>query len=220
MTDVILEQFDVQLDDAFDRKLDELLALDEANFAAGGASGQTGGGVKEYQTVGPEARNRLKGILKHYAKMPHPFTACVRDNRKRFGERTEAVCAVLKDIIRGTTKWRGHNNPTDHGSAGIAGLSEFVDLPTDLHLDEETIDLIDRLDELDLWELLGLAELDDAPSQAERELFYKKHGRDSGVSLKRDRNGFYVHMHRARSKSYRSPDSIPAGDVAFIESTG
>lgn len=57
--------------------------------------------------VGPTARKRLSGLMKHYGKMAHPFTACVRDNTKRFGrDRAERVCAVLKDLIRGTTKWR------------------------------------------------------------------------------------------------------------------
>lgn len=150
-------RFDEILDTAFGRKLDELLASEEANFALGGASAQTGGGVKQYQTVGPKARHKLKGILQHYAKDPHPFTSCVRDNRKRFGPDAERVCAVLKDIIRGTTKWRGKNNPRDMGSAGIAGMSE---LPEHLQLDEETIALVDRLSELDLHTLLGLAQLD------------------------------------------------------------
>src|SRR3990170_1421040 len=50
---------------------------------------------------------KLRGLLKHYAKKKHPFTSCVRDNTKRFGpERAKKVCAVLKDLIRGTTKWR------------------------------------------------------------------------------------------------------------------
>jgi hypothetical protein len=35
--------------------------------------------------VGPKARHELHGLLKYYAKKPHPFTACVHDNRKRFG---------------------------------------------------------------------------------------------------------------------------------------
>jgi len=47
---------------------------------------------------------------------------CVKDNRKRFGPRTEAVCATLKDIIRGGTDWRG-NKSKDKGSEGIANLS-------------------------------------------------------------------------------------------------
>lgn len=216
----IAERFDQVLDSRFDMKLNELLAQDEANFAAGGASAQTGGTVKQYQTVGPAAREKLKGILKHYAKMPKPFDACVRDNRKRFGARAEAVCAVLKDIIRGTTKWRGHNNPRDMGSAGLSSLAEPTELPEHLQLDEETASLIERLSELDLWTLMGLAELDEDPGQTAREEFYAKHGKDSGVSLKQDRNGFYVHTHRARSKSYKSPSDIPASDVKFIESTG
>ena len=74
------------------------------------------------KNVGPEARNKLKGLLKYYAKKPHPFRACVKDNRKRFGPRTEAVCATLKDIIRGGTDWRG-NKDKDKGSEGIANLS-------------------------------------------------------------------------------------------------
>lgn len=72
----------------------------------------------EADTVGPDARRKLSGILKHYAKNPHPFRACVRDNMKRFGPgRTERVCAVLKDIIRGTTHWR---HGPDSGAAGLA----------------------------------------------------------------------------------------------------
>jgi hypothetical protein len=74
--------------------------------------------------VTPKAKKQLSGLLKYYAKKPHPFTACVRDNRKRFGNRAENVCAVLKDIIRGTTKWRGKNNPRDKGTPGVRGLSE------------------------------------------------------------------------------------------------
>lgn len=76
------------------------------------------------KTTGPHAREKLKGLLKYYAKKAHPFRACVRDNMKRFGPgKTEAYCATLKDIIRGTTKWRGHPSK-DKGSAGLTGLSE------------------------------------------------------------------------------------------------
>lgn len=58
------------------------------------------------KTVGPSAKFKLRHLLAFYAKKKHPFTACVRDNRKRFGPRAEEVCATLKDIIMGTTKWR------------------------------------------------------------------------------------------------------------------
>ncbi len=52
-------------------------------------------------------KKKLRPLMRHYAKMKHPFTACVRDNRKRFGAHTEEYCAVLKDLIVGNTKWRG-----------------------------------------------------------------------------------------------------------------
>lgn len=107
------------------RWLSEGYAPDEYAFAARldracdlllGEAGKPGTNFKQ---VSPESRARMKGLLEHYAKKAHPFAACVRDNRKRFGPRTEAVCAVLKDLIRGTTKWRGHGNKNDKGSAGL-----------------------------------------------------------------------------------------------------
>jgi hypothetical protein len=86
--------------------------------------------------VGPDARHKLKGILRHYAKEPHPFRACVRDNTKRFGPgRVEKVCAVVKDIIRGTTKWRGHP-AEDHGIGGAVAAADS------LLLDEDTEKLL------------------------------------------------------------------------------
>ena len=105
--------------------------------------------------VGPEARHKLHGLLVYYAKKPHPFTSCVRDNRKRFGNRAEAVCAVLKDIIRGTTKWRGHNNPNDHG-VSAAALSEDERAQFVLDIPEDVQNFIDELDD-DYMEQLKLA---------------------------------------------------------------
>lgn len=84
----------------------------------------------EADTVSPQAREKLRGILKHYAKSPHPFRACVRDNMKRFGPgRTEKVCAVLKDIIRGTTSWRHHED-------GFAASDADMPVLTDTERDE------------------------------------------------------------------------------------
>jgi hypothetical protein len=54
----------------------------------------------------PQKMKYLMPLVKHYAKSPHPFTACVRDNRRRFGPRTEQVCAVVKDLIEKRTTWR------------------------------------------------------------------------------------------------------------------
>lgn len=81
-------------------------------------------GVSQANTVGPHARHQLRGLLKYYAKKDHPFTACRNDNMKRFGpNRTEKVCATLKDIIRGTTHWRGHPE-LDHGDPGAVTASD------------------------------------------------------------------------------------------------
>lgn len=123
--------------------------------------------------VGPVKRKQLSGLLKYYAKKAHPFTACVNDNRKRFGPRAEAVCAVLKDIIRGTTKWRGHNNPKDSGTPGVKGLSEqaqevlalrdLFDVGIDLDeagnpvIDQEMFDILTNLSEDEVVALTTIA---------------------------------------------------------------
>jgi hypothetical protein len=53
-------------------------------------------------------KKKLKGLLLHYAKKPHPFSACVRDQMKHglSPEHAKRRCAVLKDIIHGGTGWR------------------------------------------------------------------------------------------------------------------
>lgn len=103
------------LDAAIDRRLEILFA------GAGKAPG-----VSEADSVGPEARHKLRFLLKYYAKKDHPFTACVKDNMKRFGpNRTERVCATLKDVIRGTTHWRGHPE-LDHGAPGAVAAANSM----------------------------------------------------------------------------------------------
>lgn len=57
--------------------------------------------------VSPADMKKLRPLLRHYAKKKRPFTACVKDNRKRFGPLTEKYCAVIKDLIVGNTNWRG-----------------------------------------------------------------------------------------------------------------
>ncbi len=94
--------------------------------------------------VGPEARAHLRGILKHYAKNPHPFRACVRDNMKRFGPgRTEKVCATLKDMIRGTTRWR-------HGEGGMAGSDQFDSVYAYTFTNEERAEILTALSDEDI----------------------------------------------------------------------
>jgi len=41
-------------------------------------------------------------------------------------------------------------------------------------------------------------------------------GFDMGI----DKDGFFIHTHRGRSKSYESPDKITEKDIKFIDSTG
>lgn len=129
MTDALLlaaqrEREDRLLDAAIDRRIGLLFS--------------------EADTVGPDSRHKLRGLLRYYAKQAHPFGACVKDNMKRFGpNRTERVCATLKDIIRGTTHWRGHPE-LDHGAPGAVAAS---DAPI---LDEETATLLLSLSESDL----------------------------------------------------------------------
>jgi hypothetical protein len=51
---------------------------------------------------------------------------------------------VLKDIIRGTTKWRGKNNPRDHGVSAAAMSEEHQDLVLDIP--EDVQEFLDELD--------------------------------------------------------------------------
>lgn len=78
--------------------------------------------------VSPSDFDKLKPLMRHYAKEAHPFTACVRDNSKRWGvELAKKRCAVLKDLIRGRKDWRGKNNPKDVGVNPAIYASEFED---------------------------------------------------------------------------------------------
>jgi len=57
---------------------------------------------------------------------------------------------------------------------------------------------------------------------AEAAQFEKKHGGRSqyGVSFKKDKQGYFCHTHRGRSKSKPTPDGITKTELKFIESTG
>lgn len=60
-----------------------------------------------WKQVTPENRKKVGPLVRHYMKQAHPFTACVNDNTKRFGEdRAKRICAVVKDMGKRTTKWR------------------------------------------------------------------------------------------------------------------
>src|SRR5205814_1069907 len=58
-------------------------------------------------TANPRSMGYLRSLLKHYAKKPHPWRECYKDNLKRFGPKTAGLCGVLKDTIRQSAGWRG-----------------------------------------------------------------------------------------------------------------
>lgn len=119
---------DLLLDAAIDKRLEVLFSKSEHP------------GVSQASTVGPQARHKLRFLLRYYAKKDHPFTDCVHDNMKRFGpNRTERVCATLKDVIRGTTHWRGHPE-LDHGAPGAIAASDSHP-PMDLEVAEFLLSL-------------------------------------------------------------------------------
>lgn len=97
--------------------------------------------------ISAHAKVKLRDILKKYAKSDHPFAECVRDNRARFGPgRVEAVCATLKDQIRGRKDWRGKNNSKDKGSAGLGEIAPTA-------IDSDVLLALDAISERDLQEI-------------------------------------------------------------------
>jgi hypothetical protein len=58
--------------------------------------------------VSASDRDKLKYLIAHYMKQPHPFRACYKDQIKHglSPRHAAARCAVLKDLGMGTTKWR------------------------------------------------------------------------------------------------------------------
>jgi len=124
-------------EERFDREIDKMISdkIAEANLAA---------------PISPVAKVKLRNILKKYAKSEHPFRECVRDNMKRFGPgRTEALCATLKDTIKGRKDWRK--------GGGKAMASEG-----DLTIDADVLLALDAVSEIDLQkiflEILALEE--------------------------------------------------------------
>jgi len=50
--------------------------------------------------------------------------------------------------------------------------------------------------------------------------FKKKTPKTASVSLQKDKNGFFVTTHRARSKSYKTIMAIPKSVIESIEASG
>jgi hypothetical protein len=92
-----------------------------------------------HKQVGADARKKLGPLVRHYMKQAHPFTSCVNDNTKRFGkDRAERVCAVLKDVGKGTTKWR------KGGKVSEADVDAVIDALVEAGLEcREDVELIE-----------------------------------------------------------------------------
>lgn len=105
--------------------------------------------VPNYQLVGPASRKKLKGLIDHYRKFAHPFTKCVEDNTKRFGDRAKKVCAVLTDLEKNTTHWR------KGGKKGIKASEHFEAPSCPVEgMDSELFDLLDAIASIDYFEIL------------------------------------------------------------------
>lgn len=106
-----------------------------------------------WKQVKPDDRKKIGPIVRHYMKQAHPFTACVRDNTKRFGpERAKRICAVVKDMGEKRTTWRkGGKKVTEAPELEDAFLDEFVGPTFDEHfapaLDEAGL----TVEELAAW---------------------------------------------------------------------
>lgn len=55
---------------------------------------------------------------------------------------------------------------------------------------------------------------------AKSKAFLSKTPKAIGVSLAKDKDGFFVYTHRARSKSYKTQEAIPKSVIEKIETTG
>jgi len=139
MTDMYLDLTDQEIDDY----------LEVAYFAIS----------KGTANVSPADKKKLRPLLRHYAKMRHPFAACVRDNRKRFGAHTEEYCAVLKDLIVGNTKWRGKGKKYTPKKLAENSIDFNVFLTEELGFENEVpedfLEYLDKITEKDVSAIVG-----------------------------------------------------------------
>jgi hypothetical protein len=70
--------------------------------------------VPNYKLVSPSSRKKLSDILSWARKQPHPPGACMRSKELTAKvpdpKRRAKICAVMKDMALGTTKWRKGGN--------------------------------------------------------------------------------------------------------------
>lgn len=99
-----------------------------------------------WKQIGPRESKKLAPLVRHYMKQAHPFTACVRDNTKRFGkERAERICAVVKDKGHRGTGWRGKSKEAEDAVAtAIAGAQQRLEEIETLLGDGAAVELAER----------------------------------------------------------------------------
>lgn len=92
--------------------------------------------------VSPSDLAKLRPLMAHYAKMPHPFTSCKRDQIKHglTEDHANRRCAVLKDLIRGTTKWRNNEELTEEEAALVGAYALGVLEDMEASLGEELVE--------------------------------------------------------------------------------
>lgn len=98
--------------------------------------------------VTPSDRFKLRNLMKYYAGKAHPFTACKADQMKHGvpEEHANRRCAVMKDLITGTTKWR---------KGGKANLSEEEMADLAVRAPGELLDYLSTLGSDELLKLVG-----------------------------------------------------------------
>ncbi len=65
-----------------------------------------------------------------------------------------------------------------------------------------------------------MAKSEKTPALPKSKEFLAKTPKASGVTLRKDKDGYYVHTHRSRSKSYKTAMLIPKSVIESVESTG
>lgn len=91
-------------------------------------------------------------------------------------------------------------------------IKNLKKLPTELK--EASYNLIGSLTHAENGKIFGL---NLHPDLIEK---INKHGYPDGFSMGIDKDGYFIHTHRARSKSFETPSKITAKAMKFIESTG
>lgn len=81
-------------------------------------------------------------------------------------------------------------------------------------LKDVAIDLVKQYTEAKNGKITGLNLHPDLKSKIKRGDY--PDGFDMGI----DKDGYFIHTHRARSKSHESPDKISVREIKFIDSTG